>query len=378
MPRRGENVYKRKDGRWEGRNLTGHDHLGKAVYQYFYGRTYREVKEKMLAYTPTEATDGRQPAANHFGDVLDVWLRHKKLTVKESSYAKYYHTVNHYIRPHLGTYRHEDLTLSAVEDFVQMMLACGRQDGAGLSPKTVQDIISIIKNAVSLVEGQGVPIPGNLAQLRVKQNSTAMRVLSPEEQSRLTRFLLHETDLFKLGTLTCLYTGLRIGEVCALRWSCIDLEQRILRVRATVQRVKDIDGESGAKTKILLSEPKSKCAVRDIPLPRQLLPVLEMFRRDGSAFVLTGAADCCPEPRTLQRYFKRYVVACGLRDANFHALRHTFATRCAENGFEVKSLSEILGHANVNITLNRYVHSSFALKESNMKKVIFLTKSPSE
>ena len=181
MPRRGENVYKRKDGRWEGRNLTGHDHLGKAVYQYFYGRTYREVKEKMLAYTPTEATDGRQPAANHFGDVLDVWLRHKKLTVKESSYAKYYHTVNHYIRPHLGTYRLEDLTLSAVEDFVQMLLACGRQDGAGLSPKMVQDIISIIKNAVSLVEGQGVPIPGNLAQLRVKQKSTAMRVLSPEE-----------------------------------------------------------------------------------------------------------------------------------------------------------------------------------------------------
>ena len=80
----------------------------------------------------------------------------------------------------------------------------------------------------------------------------------------------------------------------------------------------------------------------------------------------------------MQRYFKRYVVACGLRDANFHALRHTFATRCAENGFKVKSLSEILGHANVNITLNRYVHSSFALKESNMKKVIFLTKSPSE
>ena len=92
MPRRGENVYKRKAGRWEGRNLTGHDYLGKAVYQYFYGRTYREVKEKMLAYTPTEATDGRQPAANHFGDVLDIWLRHKKLTVKESSYAKYYRT----------------------------------------------------------------------------------------------------------------------------------------------------------------------------------------------------------------------------------------------------------------------------------------------
>ena len=91
MPRRGENVYKRKDGRWEGRNLTGHDHLGKAVYQYFYGRTYREVKEKMLAYTPTEATDGRQPAANHFGDVLDIWLRHKKLTVKESSYL--FHTI---------------------------------------------------------------------------------------------------------------------------------------------------------------------------------------------------------------------------------------------------------------------------------------------
>ena len=172
--------------------------------------------------------------------------------------------------------------------------------------------------------------------------------------------------------LLCLYTGLRIGEVCALRWDCVDLDKRALRVRATVQGVRLQDPGDGPKTKMLYSEPKSKTSIRDIPLPEQLLPILRQFQGDPSAFILSGAADQYPEPRLLQYWFKKYLVQCGIEDANFHALRHTFATRCVESGFELKSLSEILGHANVNVTLNRYVHSSFALKAENMGRMVLL------
>lgn len=127
--------------------------------------------------------------------------------------------------------------------------------------------------------------------------------------------------------------------------------------------------EGNHKTKIVITEPKSKCSVRDIPLPPFLVDMARQFSAPPQAFVLTGDINRFVEPRTMQNRFKTYVETSGIGNANFHALRHTFATRCVEVGFEIKSLSEILGHANVNITLNRYVHSSFELKCSNMNKL---------
>lgn len=150
------------------------------------------------------------------------------------------------------------------------------------------------------------------------------------------------------------------------------MDRRVLRVQATVQRVRDPEQGGGAKTKMLYSEPKSKCSIRDIPLSEQMLPLMKKFRGSPDDFILSDSADQCPDPRALQYRFKRYLSLCGIEDANFHALRHTFATRCVEKGFELKSLSEILGHANVNITLNRYVHSSFALKKENMDRMVLL------
>jgi integrase len=171
-----------------------------------------------------------------------------------------------------------------------------------------------------------------------------------------------------LGVLLSLYTGIRIGELCALRWENIDLTEKTMRINSTMQRIPDFTG-GAAKTQVTITSPKSKCSVRTIPLPDFLAALLASFAAQPKAFLLTGEKLRFVEPRTVQNRFKAYIKACGIESANFHCLRHTFATRCVELGFDVKTLSEILGHSSVNITLGRYVHSSLDLKRTNMAKL---------
>lgn len=186
---------------------------------------------------------------------------------------------------------------------------------------------------------------------------------------KLTNALLDDTDLVKLGVLLSLYTGIRLGEVCALKWENLNIADGILSVRETMQRIKDTSNHSVTKTKIIITEPKSKSSVRDIPLPPFVTEIAKGFQGSGNTFILTGERTRFIEPRTMQNRFKSIVKEINIDDANYHALRHTFATRCIEVDFEIKTLSEILGHSNVNITLNRYVHSSLDLKKANMGKL---------
>ena len=152
----------------------------------------------------------------------------------------------------------------------------------------------------------------------------------------------------------------------------MSISNSMLKIRKTMQRIKDTNIGAAKKTKIVITEPKSECSIRDIPLPSFMNEIARQFEGVPKAFVLTGDRNKFVEPRTMQNRFKVYVKESGIKDANYHALRHTFATRCIEVGFEIKSLSEVLGHSNVNITLNRYVHSSFELKCSNMNKLAFI------
>lgn len=197
-----------------------------------------------------------------------------------------------------------------------------------------------------------------------------MRVLTPSERESLIGILMEDMDSFKFGVFLVLYTGIRIGELCALQWKDIDFARATLKVRKTIQRIQNTDSHATSKTKIVISEPKSKSSIREIPLTSSIMEIAWKFVSFPDSYILTGTGRYI-EPRTMQNHFKLYVKQSGISDANFHALRHTFATRCVEVGFEIKSLSEILGHASVNITLNRYVHSSFELKRSNMSKLIF-------
>lgn len=372
MSKKGENIYKRKDGRWEGRYIKFYNGDGKAKYGYLYGKTYSEVKSK-LRDVQADLKYGILPkpqATITYSEILIAWLQSSRINVKESTYMRYKQLIDKHIAPSLGIFQLNRISTQLVERFVDDKLKCGRLDGnGGLSPKTVTDIITIIKSSMEYASYNGFSVTCNLSKLSIKKKEKEMRVLTTQEQKSLTCILLSETDLSKLGVLLSLYTGIRIGELCALRWENLSIDNKTLRVRETMQRIQSSESSEKSKTKIVITEPKSKCSIRDIPLPDFLLEIVKEFQSSPKAFVLTGERNRYIEPRTMQNRFQRYVKESGIQQANYHSLRHTFATRCVEVGFEIKSLSEILGHANVNITLNRYVHSSFDLKSNNMNKL---------
>lgn len=337
-----------------------------------YGKTYGEVKSK-LQDAQVQLKNGVLPENKKtvlYVDVLTAWLQSVRINVKESTYMRYKQMITTHISTELGKYPINKISSQLIEKFVEDKLTKGRLDGkGGLSPKTVTDIVTIIKSSMEYASYNGLSATCNLSKLTVKKKDKEMRVLSTEEQKKLTTVLLSEMDLYKLGVLISLYTGIRIGELCALRWENLNLNCKTLRVRETMQRIQCPEVTETAKTKIVITEPKSKCSVRDIPLPDFLIEIIQQFQSVPKAYVLTGDKNKYIEPRTMQNRFQKYVEQSEIDSANYHSLRHTFATRCVEVGFEIKSLSEILGHANVNITLNRYVHSSFELKSNNMNKL---------
>lgn len=369
MARKGENIYRRKDGRWEGRFIKEYGLDGRARYGYVYGHSYTEVKVKKLREQQLPKKEKFSPRqAEDFGGVLDLWLLSVQINVKASTFALYSQLVRRHIKPELGPIPLAEMTVNLAERYAVNLLQRGRLDGqGGLSPKTVADIMTIVKRAVAYAKKLGMEPVCDLGGITVKKTMHEMRVLSVEEQEILKTYLLTDMDLTKFGVYLSLFTGLRIGEVCALKWENISLKRGSLEVRHTLQRISS--GKCDRRTEITISEPKSQCSIRDIPLPATLVELAGKYQAAPGAYVLTGSAERPLEPRTLQNRFKRYILACGLAPANYHALRHTFATRCVELGFEIKTLSEILGHANVNITLNRYVHSSFNLKRDNMRKL---------
>lgn len=373
MSRKGENIYKRKDGRWEGRYIRSYGENGKPKYGYVYAATYRETKQKLEERKSWgEGVQlGDIPNCNTpYGEVLDAWLQSTRINIKESTYARYFRLIETHIRLALGKYPVCKISTQLLEGFIRDQLDSGRLDGkGGLSPKMVTDILTIIKSSMEYARYNGFDIICDLRRLTIKKKEKEMRVLTQAEQSALVNVLLADTDRYKFGVLLSLYTGIRIGELCALRWEDISITAATLKVRKTMQRIQDTSVGATTKTKVIITEPKSQCSARDIPLPQFIVDTAQKLVDHPKAFVLSGDKNKYVEPRTMQNHFKAYVKESKIEDANYHALRHTFATRCIEVGFEIKTLSEILGHANVNITLNRYVHSSFDLKCANMNKL---------
>lgn len=372
MSRKGENIYKRKDGRWEGRFIKGHDVQGKAHYGYVYGKSYSDVRQLLREKQSQKFNSlGESKKANAlYKTILVSWLESQRINIKESTYARYHQVINTHLIPDIGAIKVEKITTKLIEKYVAQLIESGRIDGkGGLSPKTTSDILTIIKSTIEYAKYNDYPIQCNLDKVCVKQQKDEMRVLSVEEQQKLTLVLLDDTDLIKFGVLLSLYTGIRIGEVCALKWGNLNIEDGILSIKETMQRIKDTSNHCVSKTKIVITEPKSKCSIREIPLPSFIVTIAKGFQSGNNAYILTGDKSKYIEPRTMQNRFKALIQKSCIYDANYHSLRHTFATRCIEVGFDVKTLSEILGHSNVNITLNRYVHSSLDLKKENMGKI---------
>lgn len=375
MSKRGDNIRKRKDGRWEGRYKKGRTADGKIQYGSVYGKSYREVKEKMSAIIKepmkTVAPKGREKT---FGEVLNLWMANNKIRLKGGTINKYQNLIDTHIIPELGLIRITELDSTRINCFLERKLSNGKIDGSGgLAPSYVRSIMLVVNAALNFAVSEQYCLPLRTPVCKPAIPKTELTILSLGEQQRLENSLLQEFGFTCAGILISLHTGLRIGEICALTWEDVDLKNMIIHVRHTIARVKAEVNSSGSSTHLVLDTPKTKASTRDIPISTLLLPVLIKLRSFSSRGFLLSGNDVFVKPRTFEYRYHKMLEQCNIPSVNFHALRHTFATRCVEAGVDVKSLSEILGHANVSITLNTYVHSSMEMKRNQLEKLTTLS-----
>lgn len=375
MPRKGENIYRRKDGRWEGRYVKGRSEKGRALYGYVYGKSYKEVKQKRLeqlarlSNSSNTLTISNKPNEEVlFSSLAEVWLESIRPQIKQSTYNKYRNLIHSYILPEFDGIKTQELTVDYLRSSCNHLLEQGGKKTAGLSSKTVGDVLSLIRRLLSYASTIGFSVNCSGKEFSIKQTTKEMCILCRSEQETLCQYLLQNQNERNIGIFLCLFTGLRIGELCALKWEDISLDEGTIYVHRIIQRIQT-DKNPNKKTEVLFTTPKSKCSIRTIPIPNIVIQVLRSSSISHNGYLVTGLEDYYLEPRTMQTHFKRVLEHASMRQVNFHALRHTFATRCVEVGFDIKSLSEILGHASVTITMNRYVHPSLELKKENMQKL---------
>lgn len=374
MSRRGESIYKRKDGRWEARYIHHYEN-GKAKYRYLYGKTYTEAKAKRAEelMRPQNVSVSSVKSIAKFEELSRLWLSDTKPNVKESTYARYYRIVNKYLCPSLSDKMLAKIDRKYIKNFSEYLLSNGGKNGDPLSPKTVYDMISVLKSIFRYGTDHDYPcrdIQNLKMPILPKQK---VRIVNASYRTKIEQMILDSQPndnkfRVKLGILFTLYTGVRIGELCGLKNSDIDLTNNVVSINRTVERIADLDHNSDTKTKVIVNEPKTQTSIRMIPLPSFLADYLRPFISSGDQYLLTGT-DKYTEPHQFYMRYKTFMKSLGLGEYSFHSLRHTFATRCIDNGFDPKSLSEILGHANVSTTLALYVHPTIEHKRKQMERL---------
>lgn len=364
MSRRGENIYRRKDGRWEGRVLCP---AGK--YQYIYAKTYREVKEKKKALQASvdrcAAVPGRLPA--NAAETFAAWLgRDLADRVKLSTYESYYRCITGYVLPFYQERGCERISAETAGAFSARI----NQDSR-LSVPYKRKLLTVYKTALRDILGTSAECAAALQAVSLPKAAGAdVQVFSVREQRMIEAEIVGSGDRRLLGILLCFYTGIRLGEVCGLKWGDVDFDAGSMVVARTVARVKNFS-RTGAKTILAVGTPKSACSARKIPLPGFLLEMAKKYKLDASDekhFILSDG-ETPMEPREYQKLFQKVLERSGVKSRKFHAIRHTFATRALELGVDIKTLSELLGHSSVSVTLNIYAHSLFEQKRKAIEKL---------
>lgn len=362
MPRRGENIYKRKDGRWEARVLEPD---GK--YRYVYAKTYKEVKEKKQNYKEHIKLRPKilpeQAAAGIFAD----WLQGDVVNqVKPSTYENYYFCMKKYVLPFFKTKDNEFLTENTVIQFTKSI-----NSNSVISESYKRKILIIFKTALKEVAKDYPDFSGLMNAVKLpKAANPEVQAFSVSEQRMIEQAAFHEKNIRALGIILTFYTGIRLGELCALKWCDIDYEAGTISITKTVSRVKNPQPQ-GRKTALLVGTPKSRKSRRKIPLPKFLQDAFMEYKKkcpNENCFLFSGT-EIPPDPRVYEKFFKNVLKNAGVKERKFHTTRHTFATRALEVGVDIKTLSEILGHSSVTITLNIYAHSLMEQKMIAMDKL---------
>lgn len=298
-----------------------------------------------------------------YKDWIYTWLIEKKDYIKESTYANYSNNVFNHIIPKLGNYTLKEINHKIIQDFLLELSKSGRKDEqGGLSEKTIKDITIIVKGSIKKGINEGKIKHIELSFNYPKNNKEkSIYILTKYEQNKITNYVLDNRNTKNIGFLISLYSGIRIGELCALQWKDIDFKNNKLIISKTIQRVYIKDKDKNI-SKIIITTPKTKNANREIPINKDFVELLKPLRTDKDNYILSNN-DKYIEPRTYRKYFNKILNELKIKHFNFHSLRHTFATNCISLGCDYKTVSELLGHANVNITLNLYVHPRYSQKK---------------
>lgn len=380
-------IRKRANGKWEARYSDGRTPDGRQIQRSVYGNTRKEVAEKLHEILYQKQIGTYVPPQNILlKDWLIQWMsNYASISVRPSTYISYEGYVHNHIIPVLGAIQLQQITPVLIQNFYNQRYESGRTDGkGGLSAKTIRNLHNMLHQAFEQAKINGMILhnPTDNAVIP-KQTKKEMRVLSVEEQNRLLQFI----HLHRLGfaILFDLATGLRIGELCALKWSDVNFNKQTIKISRTLQRIKKSIGEKvseGGNTAILEGNVKTNSGFREIPIPDNVFSMLMQHKAiqeqekmcyagiyQDNGYIFAMPMGTCVEPHTMRDALNYLLAAAGIEHANFHALRHTFATRAIENGVNVKTLSDILGHSQVQITMDLYCHTSLDLMRDSMNKL---------
>ena len=381
MPRHGDNIRKRTDGRWEARVLIGHREDGRPLYRSLYSHSLKGVREarnrllaQLYAGPPASGSmaaasvSSRLPshdAAISFSTFAEDWLSRKKHLVKDSTYCRYSYLLTRYLLPIFGDRSLSEISSEDISSFLKGLL---------LAPKSVRDIRSLLLQLLEAAAREGYCRPLLTPVYSPMVPVSDIRILTQREWKQLESYLLANPQVpGAVGVMIAMHTGMRIGEVCALAGADIDWEKACIHVRHTLQRISVPGTTKTSATRLILSEPKTRHSMRSIPITGKLMFFLRGTIKNKDAAVneviYPVSGSCYPtEPRLLLMHYKKLLAAAGLKPHTFHELRHTFATRCLAGGMDCKTLSTLLGHSSVTITLDRYTHPGLEQKKRQMEK----------
>ncbi len=369
MAKRGENIYLRKDGRYEGRYVIGKKANGKTAFGYVYGKKYTEVKKKLDIFKGEQAKSGSSSIIIYQDGRIDSWLEkwlesYVKNEVKASTYAIYRGQMEKHILPVVGKKKLRSINKNMMQELYRTIQA------NGASESTAQNVCRRFRHALSIAQEEGFlktlpPLPFHKTPSRKKES----RCLTELEQKQLEQILdsSHPKDF---AILFSLYTGIRVGECCALQWNDINFTEHEVTISHTIQRVRVYNQPT--KTTLLCTETKTQHSIRKIPLTHSLEKALLLFKKNknnSETDFIFGNGSKFLEPRTLQSHITQLAKQLHLEKVHFHTLRHTFATRCIEHHMDVKTLSELLGHSSVKISLDWYCHSTKKQKKSMIQRL---------
>ena len=379
-------IVKRSDGRYMGRYTLNGKRL--AVY----GATFEEVRVRLTEILSKIDRGERVGQSNMtFSKWLREWLVAYALpTVKQSSYISYESYVRLHLEPMLGKTKLSALNVETMQRFFNHKYK-GDDGNKPLSPKSLRNIYNMLHNCLdqAVINGHLSINPVDGVKLPTAPHRE-MPILTLEEQAALQYASLNSDTLAAFGIIFTVSTGLRFGEMLGLQWDDVDYTNHTIKIKRTVGRLQKVDEsgrlvsreDGGTTTEIVSRAPKSKNSKRTIPLFPKVWEDLmayrerqrEMLGENGVMMLSTTPVFSTPtglvsEPRTYEDLFKRTLKEANVSDINFHALRHTFATRALEAGMDIKVLSSILGHAQASTTLNFYAHALPDHKKLSMEKM---------